>query len=140
MRAAIPLYGNRVSPRFGYSRAMLVVDIIDGQQAEQRILNTEQASDAEWLDRLVGLGVDVFVCGAADAAFLEEGERLGIRVISDVAGELDQILAGLAAGDLQPGYGTYGGVEGTPHEEPIDCLRCRDRVCLSGQPCPAARS
>ena len=137
MKAAIPLYGNRVSPRFGYSRAMLVVDIVDGQAMQQRIVNTEQAGDAEWLDRLVALGVDVFVCGAADATFLEEGEGLGIRVISDVAGEIDQILAGLASGDLQPGYGTYGGISGAaPCNEAIDCLRCRDRVCLDGQPCP----
>jgi len=136
MITAIPLYGNRVSPRFGYSRAMLVIDITDGHATEQRIVNTERGSDAEWLDRLVALGVDVFVCGAADASFLEEGERLGICVIPDVAGDIDQILAGLASGDLQPGYGTYGGLSGTSPAKAIDCLRCRDRVCLEGQPCP----
>ncbi len=136
MIAAIPLYGNRISPRFGYSRAMLLVDIVDGQAAEQRIVNTELGSDAEWLDRLVALGVDVFVCGAANAGFLEEAERLGIRVIPDVAGDIDQILAGMASGDLQPGYGTYGGPSGTSPAEAMDCLRCRDRVCLEGQLCP----
>jgi uncharacterized metal-binding protein/predicted Fe-Mo cluster-binding NifX family protein len=136
MKAAIPLYGNRVSPRFGYSRAMLVVDILDGQPAEERIVNTEQGSDAQWLDRLVALGVDVFVCGAADAAFLEKGKRLGIRVVSDVAGEIDQVLTGLIGGNLQAGYGTYGGESSTPHDERVDCLSCRDRVCLSGEPCP----
>ena len=136
MIAAIPLYGNRVSPRFGYSRALLVVDIVDGNATEQRIVNTERGSDAEWLDRLVALGVEVFVCGAADASFLEEGERLGIHVIPDVAGDIDQILVGLANGDLQPGYGTYGGLSGRSPAEAMDCLRCRDRVCLEGQPCP----
>jgi uncharacterized metal-binding protein/predicted Fe-Mo cluster-binding NifX family protein len=136
MRAAIPLYGNRVSPRFGYSRAMLVVDIVDGQATQQRIVNTEEASDAEWLDRLIALGVEVFVCGAADATFLQEGEGLGIRVIPDVAGEIEQVLAGLANGSLQPGYGTYRGLSGAPQDEAIDCLRCRDRVCLAGRPCP----
>ena len=136
MKAAIPLYGNRVSPRFGYSRAMLVVDLVDGQPTQQRIISTEQAGDTEWLDRLVALGVDVFICGAADASFLEKGENLDIRVISDVAGEIDDILAELARGDLLPGHGTYGGTPGTPSQEGIDCLRCRDRVCLEGQPCP----
>jgi uncharacterized metal-binding protein/predicted Fe-Mo cluster-binding NifX family protein len=136
MIAAIPLYGNRVSPRFGCSRAMLVVDIRDGRAAEQRIVNTERGTDAEWLDRLVALGVDVFVCGAADAGFLEQGERLGLHVIPDVAGDVDDVLAGLARGDLQPGYGTYGGPSGTSPAEALDCLRCRDRVCLEGQPCP----
>jgi len=115
---------------------MLVVDINDGRQTEERIVNTERGSDAQWLDRLVALGADVFVCGAADAAFLEEGKRLGIRVVSDVAGEIDQILAGLISGNLQAGYGTYGKGSGTPHDERMDCLSCRDRVCLSGEPCP----
>ncbi len=136
MIAAMPLYGNRISPRFGYSRAMLLVDIIDGQATEERIVNTEPGSDAEWLDRLVALGVDVFVCGAADASFLEEAERLGIGVIPDVAGEINQILACMANGDLRPGYGTYRGLSGTSPAEAMDCLRCRDRVCLEGQPCP----
>jgi uncharacterized metal-binding protein/predicted Fe-Mo cluster-binding NifX family protein len=136
MIAAIPLYGNRVSPRFGYSRAMLLVDIVGGRATEQRIVNTERGSDAEWLDRLVALGVGVFVCGAANAGFLEGAERLGICVIPDVAGDIDQILAGLARGELQPGYGTYGGIPGTSPAGVMDCLRCRDRVCMEGQPCP----
>lgn len=136
MKAAIPLYGNRVSPRFGYSRAMLVVDIQDGRQTEERIVNTEPGSDSEWLDRLVALGVDVFVCGAADASFVEEGQRLGIRVVADVAGDVDQIVDGLMSGRLRAGYGTYGGGSGTPNDERMDCLLCRDRVCLSGEPCP----
>ena len=136
MKVAIPLYGNRVSPRFGYSRAMLVVDIHDGRQTEERIVNTEPGSDAQWLDRLVALGVDMFVCGAADTAFFEEGKRLGIRVVSDVAGDINQILDGLTRGSLQAGYGTYGDGSATPDDEHIDCLVCRDRVCLNGEPCP----
>jgi len=136
MIAAIPLYGNRVSPRFGYARAMLVVDIVEGQTIRQRIVNTEQGSDTEWLDRLCALGVDVFVCGAADADFLLGGESLGIQIISDVAGEIDEILALLATDELRPGHGTYGGTSSGAEHEAIDCLRCRDRVCLSGQPCP----
>jgi uncharacterized metal-binding protein len=115
---------------------VLVVDIIDGRPAERHIVNTQDASDGEWLDRLSALGIDVFVCGAADASFVEEGERLGIRVIPDVAGEIDQILPRLASGDLPPGYGTYGGPSGDARDGAIDCLRCRDRVCLDGRPCP----
>lgn len=136
MKAAIPLYGNRVSPRFAYSRAMLVVQIVDGRTKEQQIVRTEPANDDEWTDRLAALGVDVFVCGAADVSFLDLGERLGIRIIPDVAGDVEQILSRLASGDLRPGYGTYGEVSASEPPESIDCLRCRDRVCLNGQPCP----
>ena len=136
MKVAIPLYGNRVSPRFGHSGALLVADVVEGQPPDQHIVNTQQASDAEWLDWLAALGVDFFVCGAVDGRFLEEVQSLGIRIIPDVAGEIDDILTLLASGDLQPGYGTYGGPSGIPRSETIDCLRCRDRVCLRGQPCP----
>ncbi len=136
MKVAIPLYANRVSPRFGYSRTILVAEIVDGRPAQQHIVNTEQAGDAEWLDWLAALGIDVFVCGAADASFVEDGDSLGIRVIPDVAGDVDQILSRLASGNLRPGYGTYAGLSGSPRDEAMDCLRCWNRVCLDGQPCP----
>ena len=136
MRVAIPLYGNRVSPRFGFARALFVADIAQGRCTKQRLVNVDVAGDDEWLDRLTGLGIDVFVCGAAEAEFLEHGERLGIQVIPDVAGEVDQVLAELAESRLQPGYGTYGGTAEDARDEGVDCLRCRHRVCLSGQPCP----
>jgi uncharacterized metal-binding protein len=115
---------------------MLVAEIVDRRPEKQGIINTDRGNDAQWLDRLAALGVDLFVCGAADASFIEEGERLGIHVIPDVAGETDQVLEQLASGKLQPGYGTYGGLSEMPRNEAIDCLRCQDRVCLDGQPCP----
>jgi uncharacterized metal-binding protein len=113
-----------------------VVEVTDGRRVERHIVNVQPAGDADWLDRLVALGVDIFVCGAADASFIDQAEKLGVCVIPDVAGEIDEILVRLAAGDLPPGYGTYRGSSEAPREAILDCLRCRDRVCLEGQLCP----
>lgn len=136
MKVAIPLYGSRVSPRFAYSRAMLVAELAAGQPRLQHILTMEHATDSQWLDRLSALRVDLFICGAADARFLEEAKRLAIRVVADVAGEIDHVLAELAEGRLQPGYGTYADHAGGLRDDGLDCPRCKDRACLVGQPCP----
>lgn len=136
MRVAIPLYGRRVSPRFAFSESMLVADVHDGRAARRESVATEARSDRQWAERLAALAIDVFVCGAADPEFLTEAGSLDIRIIPDVAGEVDEVLALLAQGRLVPGYGTYADGSVAASAEPIDCINCLDRVCLSGGQCP----
>ena len=66
----------------------------------------------------------------------QQRERLGIRVIPDVAGDIDQILAGLVRGGPPARLRNVRWGLGHAPAEAMDCLRCRDRVCLEGQPCP----
>lgn len=136
MRVAIPLYGRRVSPRFAYSDAMLVADVLDGDVARQDVVATRQTSDQQRLEQLIGLGIDIFICGAVDPTFLTEAGGLDIRIIPDVAGDVDEILSLVTQGGLMPGHGTYAGDSTTSTASRIDCINCLDRVCLSGGACP----
>jgi len=135
MRVAIPLYGNRVSPRFAFSERTLVADIRDGRVARQETIYTGRMSDHQRLEQLSSLGIDVFVCGAADQVFLAEAGSLDVRIVPDVAGELDEILDLLARGRLLPGHGTYADSTVAASGQSIDCIACLDRVCLSGGQC-----
>ncbi len=136
MRAAIPLYGSRVSPRFPFAEQTLIVELRNGRVAGRKIVETGRLPDAERLEQLSDLAIDVFVCGAVDPVFMAEAGSLGIQVIPDVAGEQDEVLDLLARGRLLPGHGTYAG--STPEEstQEIDCVACLERVCLHGKPCP----
>ena len=136
MRVAIPLYGDRVSPRFAFSERTLVADVRDGAAARQETIHTGRLLDEQRLEQLSSLGIDVFVCGAAEPAFLAEAGSLDIRIVPDVAGEKDEVLAMLAKGRLRPGHGTYAETTGESAVQPIDCVACLDRVCLSGRQCP----
>ncbi len=140
MRVAIPLYGNRVSPRFAFSERMLVADINDRRVLQQEILRTGRMVDHQRLEQLSSLGIDVFVCGAADPSFLAEAGSVDIRTIPDVAGELDEVLDLLVRGRLLPGHGTYADATLGSPERIIDCIACLDRVCLSGGQCPGVIS
>ena len=136
MRVAIPLYGTRVSPRFGFSQRTLVADIRDGKVVRQETIESDRLVDEQRLEQLATLGIDLFVCGAADPAFLAEAGSLDIRIVPDVAGEQDEVLALLAQGRLRPGRGTYAESATPQAAQPIDCIACLDRVCLSGRQCP----
>ncbi len=135
MRVAIPLYGSRVSPRFAFSEQMLVAEIRNGNVAGSDILETGRLVDRQRLEQLSSLGIDVFICGAADPGFLAEAGSLDIVAIPDVATESDEALDLLARGLLLPGYGTYGESGASATHTDIDCVSCLDRVCLTGGQC-----
>ena len=135
MRVAIPLYGSRVSPRFAFSERMLVADIHGGGVAGQEVLDTGRLLDRQRLEQLSSLGIDVFVCGAADPEFLAEAGSLDIAIIPDVAAEMDEALDLLAHDRLPPGYGTYADLSTRAAGPDIDCVACLERVCLSGGQC-----
>ena len=136
MRVAIPLYGNRVSPRFAYSDSTLVADIADGHVVRQETVATGHLLDEQRLEQLQRMGIDVFVCGAAEPGFLAAAGSLDIRAIPDVAGEVDEVLDLLMQGRLLLGHGTYADTTLTESTQAIDCIACLDRVCRSGGTCP----
>jgi len=136
MRAAIPLYGHRVSPRFAFSERTLVADISGGSVVGTETIDTAGLTDRHRLEQLSALGIDVFVCGAVDPEFLREAGSLDIRIIPDVAAESAEVLELLAQGRLLPGHGTYGDPAVTDSAQSIDCVACLDRVCLAGRACP----
>ncbi len=136
MRAAIPLYGHRVSPRFAFSDRTLVAEIGDGEVVNSETIDTAGLSKGQRLERLSALGIEVFVCGAVDAEFLAEAGSLDIRIIPDVAAESSEVLELLAQGRLLPGHGTYADTAAGGSAQSIDCVGCLDRVCLAGRECP----
>ncbi|MFC1474998.1 DUF1847 domain-containing protein [bacterium] len=148
MRVAIPLYGTRISPRFFYSDRMLIANVADGALSSKKIVRTNGTVENDWLKHLSELGVDVFVCGGADSEFLKEANTRGVKVISNVAGDVDEVVSEFLAGRLRSGHGLFRTVEtgeaGTgDNKEPdssgvlekTDCIACLDRACLDGRDC-----
>ncbi len=148
MRVAIPLFGSRVSPRCLYSDKTLLVQFFDDREVSRKIVETTGMTEEERLLQLVGLEIDLFVCGAIDREFIEKADSYGIRVIHDVAAETEEVLAALGSGRLRNGYGLASeGRESASDVEPkralqkqtvesgIDCVECVDRICLKGENC-----
>ncbi len=151
MKAAIPIFGTRVSPRFFYSDRMIVIDITDDMIMSKELVVISGFDPEAWVGQLLDLNVDVFICGGADRDFIRQAESRGISVINNVAGEIDRIVQAFLKGKLRQGYGlTYnideaektagnddadasGPDSDTGHWR--DCMKCRNRTCLKGEPC-----
>ena len=155
MRVAIPLFGNRVSPRFLYADQVLLAHVDNGAVTSRKALDSYCYTGREWLSQLQELDVDVFVCGGVEADFETDAQALGITVHKDVAGSVDTILDALVSGALVSGFGLFRYRETNlqtrdaswklPEEkEPetrggMDCTLCADRACLKGVDCLAHR-
>lgn len=149
------MFGNRVSPRYLYSEKMMLARIVEGHVVSRKIAETTGMNEETRLAQLVNLGIDVFVCGAIEEDFIEKVESYGIKVIRDVAGEVEEILSALAEGYLKDGYGSTNQADRDasraglissrpahkqikPEDEEnfrIDCIECLDRPCLEGKSC-----
>jgi uncharacterized metal-binding protein len=134
--------GARIAPRCTIAEGMLIVGETPGGIAETEFVPLETARWTEILALLVRHRIDTLVCGGIprnDKLLL--GAR-NISVVENVACTTEAIVAAIAEGRLRPGLG-FGSESPLAcarpgNEEPeIDCLSCRNRVCLRGESCRA---
>ena len=102
MRAAIPVFGSRVSPRFDCGTALLVADIHNGEVVTTEQLVNGATNALQRIGQLRELGVEVVVCGAITGFVLRHLAANGIRVYSGVFCEAGEALAALARGESPP--------------------------------------
>lgn len=152
MRIGIPLLNGRVAPRCNIADGLLLVTLRRGQVDRNRIVPPEGHSWQEFLSQISAQAVDTLVCGGISRDGKEGLLARGITVIENVACTREEVMAALAAGCLRPGFGFdpegvdiggHGNPNPTnskvhpsvPGRQDIDCLACRERVCLLGQKC-----
>ncbi|MEW5993094.1 MAG: DUF1847 domain-containing protein [Candidatus Zixiibacteriota bacterium] len=164
MRYGIPLLGNRVSPRCTIADRLLLVTLNRSQVRSQRVVGIDTRSWDDLVRVLLEAQVDTLICGGISANAKDELLTRTISVVDNVAGTSDEVLSALTGGRLKPGLGLQEGradippgrtaaqimsSAGKPKEESgsaqvevgrnrpalLDCLACRDRVCLRGKRC-----
>jgi uncharacterized metal-binding protein/predicted Fe-Mo cluster-binding NifX family protein len=153
MRFGIPLLDQRVAPRCTIADRVLLITVKHRRILEQSAVRLDRAT---WMDLariLADEQVDALVCGGISRSTRETVESQAVDVIDNVAGTAEEVVDALRRGGLHPGFGlaSEGGPpeaeEGTEEKartsklaegrpRPLDCLACRDRVCLRAEPCP----
>ena len=93
MKVAIPLYGNRVSPRFEYTGDFLIVEFQGKKEIDREALTMEINHPARMADRLVKEGVSVVLSGGMNPHFQEQFRMRNIAVIWGLIGDADDVLA-----------------------------------------------
>jgi len=101
MRVAIPYWQGRISPVFDVAGNLLLVDVTNGREQARSnvVLDTEQPQARA--DLLVEQGVNVLICGAISWPLERALATANIEVISQTCGDVEQVLAAFANGQLR---------------------------------------
>lgn len=101
MNIAIPIHENRVMPRFGYTREMLIVTVEDGEyrSAKRRMLTPADFADLPQL--FASEQVSVLICGGIHLRFQQIIQGQNILIIWGVVGEWEDVLEAYLKGTLQ---------------------------------------
>jgi predicted Fe-Mo cluster-binding NifX family protein len=103
MKVAIPLFGNRISPRFDFSPEMKIISFEKGEVINQEHLSMGHLSLSQRLDHLISSEVNQVICGGIDIYCLDQLTRSGIQVLPNIVGEAEIALRLFLNGRLRPG-------------------------------------
>jgi predicted Fe-Mo cluster-binding NifX family protein len=98
MKVAIPAFGERISPRFDWAPAFLILTVESGSVGDRKALSASGWAPHERISRLLQLGVERVVCGGIDRWSAESLQSAGVSIRAQVVGEIEEVLADLLAG------------------------------------------
>ncbi|MGB9630070.1 MAG: NifB/NifX family molybdenum-iron cluster-binding protein [Thermodesulfobacteriota bacterium] len=103
MKIAIPIFGNRVSPRFEFSPEIWFIEVERGEVLGEERLSTTNLNLPQRLEQITSNGVDKIICGGIDVFARNQLASKGIDVIQDVIGEAEVVLELFIRGKLRSG-------------------------------------
>jgi predicted Fe-Mo cluster-binding NifX family protein len=104
MKIAIPIFGNRISPRFDFSPEMWVIQVERGEVVGQEKLSTSNLNLLQRLEQVTSNGVDKIICGGIDGFSRNQLGSRGIDVVQDVIGDVEVVFDLFMRGKLRPGF------------------------------------
>ena len=96
----VPLHGADVAPRFCSADLFMIAELDGDRVRRVRRLTLPEESWSRRLELLAAAGVSVLLCGGFNRSFLPVAEGLGIRVITGLAGEAEQLIDAFLRDDL----------------------------------------
>lgn len=92
MKIAIPLYDNRIAPRFHYTDRMLVAQISESEVSVSEISIDKESNTLQKAQFINNMGINVLICSGIDRFTLLQLEYLGITVYHGFHGNAKEIL------------------------------------------------
>ena len=103
MRVAIPVFEERISPRFDFAPEFGLYDIEGQKITGSREISCEGWGDIERVSKLKGFGVDTIICGGLPGYLQHILTNSGINVIPWIAGDVNDALSLFLRGQLNSG-------------------------------------
>ena len=103
MKIAIPLFIDRISPRFDFAPTLGLFNIEGEKIMDSREISCEGWNENERILQLKELGVDTLICGGLPNYLMGLLNHNGIKVIPWVAGNASEALTLFLRGRLSSG-------------------------------------
>lgn len=100
MKIAVPLFGERVSPHFGVSSRILVIEAHGGEMIHRTILDAGLKDGWQLARHLATLEIDALICNGIQRPHKEWLRRNGIQVLDNRRGPAEALV-----GDLLVSHG-----------------------------------
>ncbi|WP_319407722.1 NifB/NifX family molybdenum-iron cluster-binding protein [uncultured Desulfosarcina sp.] len=92
IRIAIPIFRNKVSPVFDSCTRVFLVDIEEKREIDRKEIYLDALALTERVTILLKSGVDTIICGGISDVMESMLMGAKINLISDITGEIDQVL------------------------------------------------
>ena len=103
MKVALPLFKDRISPRFDVCPEIWIIELNNGGVISQEKWPMASFNLQQRLDQLTSKGVHKIICGGIDSFCMDHLGNNGIDVIHNVAGEAGEALSLFIRGVLRSG-------------------------------------
>ena len=103
MKIAMPVFENRISPRFDCAPGFRVYMTEGGEITGIREISCQGWNDNERIAQLRALGVDTMICGGLPNYLLGILTNRGMKIIPWVAGDASEAFALFLRGQLNAG-------------------------------------
>ena len=98
---AIPVFGNRVSPRLDYTESLQLVKIENGAIQNKEIVKLLSLSRFEKINMLIRIHPNVIICDGISELSSEKLTRNNIIVFPWIHGEVDAVIDKYLKGKLK---------------------------------------
>lgn len=145
MFVAIPVLGDRVSPRCSIADKMMILNVSGSEIVSEK---EKPLSDGSWggiMQLLVQSKARKLVCGGINRFDKDNAVSKGIIVIDNVACGVNEVFEAIRNGKLKPGLGFSSAANGLADKVKeigikvnpnFNCLSCPDKDCEDGRECP----
>ena len=104
MKIAIPIFENRVSPRFDFSPELWIIEVESGEVVSQEKFPTANLNLPKRLEQITSNRIDKVICGGIDGLSRNQLGSRGIDVVQDVIGDAEVVFDFFMKGRLRPGF------------------------------------
>lgn len=103
MKIAIPVFQNKISPRFDNAQNFIFLDIEDDSIVDREELVTRGWIPSQTIKELIRRGVEGMICGGIDRASKQCLRHKGVLIYSWVTGEVADAVASFINHGLESG-------------------------------------